>query len=423
MMITEKYSLNNLIALLILFQFTSINSQNKLIKNGDTWNYYDQGYLESDWMTKTEKYAWKKGATPIGYGDKKIVTEISFGDNAEEKHIVKYFKKNITISKTKYLAYEFRTLSDDGIVIYINGKELYRLNMPNATITNKTLAVNTVSKEEEDEYKINIFEDTFFKDGENIITTSVYQAYPNSSDCIFSLELIGHTSPKMLSIILDNKNKKNSDLELKIKEFNSKFEYEKILLKKENLDSLNFILKILLSLVSLLFILSLFGYYFIFEDHKKRINAKNNALKILTSENLAKEKEMITLATNLLHNKQYFKEIKADLKGLKTEDKSTVRSMIFEIDNLIENEKEWEILKKHFDTVNDGFYGKLLKLHPNLSETELRHCMFIKLFLQTKEIARIMSIDPRSVQTSRYRIKKKMNLNEEQDLRNYLIHL
>ena len=422
-MITEKHYLKNLILLLILFQFTSINSQNKLIKNGDTWNYYDQGYLESDWMTKTEKYTWKKGATPIGYGDNKIVTEISFGDNAKEKHIVKYFKKNITISKTKYLAYEFRTLSDDGIVIYINGKELYRLNMPNATITNKTLAVNTVSKEEEDEYKINIFEDTIFKDGENIITTSVYQAYPDSSDCIFSLELIGHTSPKMLSIILDNKNKKNSDLELKIKEFNSKFEYEKILLQKENLDSLNFILKILLSLVSLLFILSLFGYYFIFEDHKKRINAKNNALKILTSENLAKEKEMITLATNLLHNKQYFKEIKADLKGLKTEDKSTVRSMIFEIDNLIENEKEWEILKKHFDTVNDGFYGKLLKLHPNLSETELRHCMFIKLFLQTKEIARIMSIDPRSVQTSRYRIKKKMNLNEEQDLRNYLIHL
>ncbi|MFT5674067.1 MAG: DNA-binding CsgD family transcriptional regulator [Polaribacter sp.] len=422
-MITEKYSLNNLILLLILLQFTSINSQNKLIKNGDTWNYYDQGYLESDWMTKTEKYTWKKGATPIGYGDKKIVTEINFGDNAEEKHIVKYFKKNITISKTKYLAYEFRTLSDDGIVIYINGKELYRLNMPNATITNKTLAVNTVSKEEEDEYKINIFEDTFFKDGENIITTSVYQAYPNSSDCIFSLELIGHTSPKMLSIILDNKNKKNSDLELKIKEFNSKFEYEKILLQKENLDSLNFNLKILFSLVSLLFILSFFGYYFIFENHKKRINDKNNALKILTSENLAKEKEMITLATNLLHNKQYFKEIKADLKGLKTEDKSTVRSMIFEIDNLLENEKEWGILKKHFDTVNDGFYSKLLKLHPNLSETELRHCMFIKLFLQTKEIARIMSIDPRSVQTSRYRIKKKMNLNEEQDLRNYLIHL
>jgi len=422
-MITEKYYLKNLILLLILFQFTSINSQNKLIKNGDTWNYYDQGYLESDWMTKTEKYTWKKGATPIGYGDNKIVTEISFGDNAKEKHIVKYFKKNITISKTKYLAYEFRTLSDDGIVIYINGKELYRLNMPNATITNKTLAVNTVSKEEEDEYKINIFEDTFFKDGENIITTSVYQAYPDSSDCIFSLELIGHTSPKMLSIILDNKNKKNSDLELKIKEFNSKFEYEKILLQKENSDSLNFNLKNLFSLVSLLFILSLFGYYFIFENHKKRINDKNNALKILTSENLAKEKEMITLATNLLHNKQYFKEIKADLKGLKTEDKSTVRSMIFEIDNLLENKKDWEILKKHFDTVNNGFYGKLLKIHPNLSETELRHCMFIKLFLQTKEIARIMSIDPRSVQTSRYRIKKKMNLNEEQDLRNYLIHL
>ena len=47
--------------------------------------------------------------------------------------------------------------------------------------------------------------------------------------------------------------------------------------------------------------------------------------------------------------------------------------------------------------------------------------MFIKLHLQTKEIARILLIDPRSVQTARYRIKKKMNLKEEEDLRRYLI--
>jgi len=49
--------------------------------------------------------------------------------------------------------------------------------------------------------------------------------------------------------------------------------------------------------------------------------------------------------------------------------------------------------------------------------------MFIKTHLQTKEIARILLIDPRSVQTSRYLIKKKMGLEETIDLREYLLDL
>ena len=43
--------------------------------------------------------------------------------------------------------------------------------------------------------------------------------------------------------------------------------------------------------------------------------------------------------------------------------------------------------------------------------------------MQTKEISRILLIDPRSVQTARYRIKKKMSLDEDQDLREYLLKI
>ena len=124
-----------------------------------------------------------------------------------------------------------------------------------------------------------------------------------------------------------------------------------------------------------------------------------------------------------MQNKQYFKEIKTDLKGIETTDKKTVNSIISEINNVLESDKEWKNLKKHFDAVFSGFYDKLLKLHANLSETELRHCTFIKLHLQTKEIARMLLIDPRSVQTTRYRIKKKMNLSEQIDLREYLLKI
>ena len=90
---------------------------------------------------------------------------------------------------------------------------------------------------------------------------------------------------------------------------------------------------------------------------------------------------------------------------------------------MIEKDDEWKHLKKHFNTVYSGFYNVLTDLHPTLTEVELRHCMFIKLHMQTKEIARILHVDPRSVQASRYRIKKKMGLGEDTDLRNYIIHV
>ena len=129
----------------------------------------------------------------------------------------------------------------------------------------------------------------------------------------------------------------------------------------------------------------------------------------------------MTLSTRLLYNKQYFKEIKIDLKGLKTDDSTTIKSINHQINSVLNKDDEWEALEKHFNTICSGFYSKLLKNHPTLTEIELRHCMFIKMHLLTKEVAKILLVDPRSVQTARYRIKKKLELGENDDLRDYLL--
>ena len=334
--------------LLLLFQVSILFSQDILIKNEDYWSYYDAGYLESDWIKLTDFSSWKIGKAPLGYGDEINFTELSFGNNKEKKHITKYFKKNIFI-KNKYVAYEFRIQRDDGAVVYVNGRELFKDNMPNSIISNTTLALRTIQGEAELEFAQHYFDNTFFNEGSNIISVSIHQAYESSSDCIFSLELIGHNSAEILSFVLDNKNKTNKDLEYKIKDLNSKFEYEKISLQKEGLEGINFNLKVLVYLISILFIISLLSYYFIFQNSKKRNNEKKEKLAILNSEILKRDKEVITLATNLLHNKQYFKEIKADLKGIKTNDKSTIKDITNQIDYVLERDEDWDILKKHFN--------------------------------------------------------------------------
>lgn len=67
---------------------------------------------------------------------------------------------------------------------------------------------------------------------------------------------------------------------------------------------------------------------------------------------------MITLATNLLHNKQYFEEIKADLRAIRTEDKIIIKSVNNQINYVLERDEDWEVLKKHFNAVHENFYDK-----------------------------------------------------------------
>ena len=296
--------------------------------------------------------------------------------------------------------------------------------MPNnSSISFNTLSTSTIKGENEHKFYQHYFDNTILKEGENTIFVSVHQSNKSSSDCIFSLELLGHNSSEILSFVLENKNTKNNELENKIEILNLKFENEKILIKNESLQNIKFSLQILVFTLSIFLLMSLVGYYFILQNFKRKKEKIYKKSELLSIDNLKKDKEMISLSTKLLHHKQYFKEIKADLNSIKTDDKSIIKSIKNQIDYVLEKDEDWNILKQHFNSVFENFYDKLLEKHPTISESELRHCMFIKLHLQTKEIAKILLIDPRSVQTARYRIKKKMNLDEDKDLRDYLINI
>ena len=411
------------IFLLFFFLCFFSYSQQTIIKNGDEWNYFDNGYLENDWVKNQNNIRWKKGISPLGYGDSKIATVLSFGGDEENKELVKYFRKEIIVDTDAFIGYEIRLLRDDGAVIYVNGQELFRSNMQKATISKYTEAKKTIDGEDEDTYNIHVFDNSIFKKGKNVLLVSVHQVRPDSSDCIFSLELIGHESTSVLEKLLQDKETENSELLGKIKELNLKFDNEKILNQNELLKFSNNSLKMSLFIVSILFLLALIAIYYIIENRKTQKKKFDEIILKKEQNCLEKDREMIYLSSKLLNNKQYFKEIKADLKGISTTDKATVKNIISDIDNLLASEEDWEVLKQHFNAVYDGFYDKLLKLHPELSETDLRHCVFIKLHMQTKEIARILLIDPRSVQTTRYRIKKKMDLDEDVDLRDYLLNI
>ena len=79
--------IKSLIGILLFFQVTDYFSQDILIKNGDSWHYYDEGYLDESWSKLTDFTNWKTGVSPLGYGDKQNKTELSFGGNTDNKQV------------------------------------------------------------------------------------------------------------------------------------------------------------------------------------------------------------------------------------------------------------------------------------------------------------------------------------------------
>lgn len=93
--------------------------------------------------------------------------------------------------------------------------------------------------------------------------------------------------------------------------------------------------------------------------------------------------------------------------------KSYVQSMIV-VDN-------WNIFDKHFKSLHPDFYKKLSAAHTYLGPSELKLCALLKLNLRSKEIAHITGLTQDSIKTARTRIRKKLGINTEESLVNYLM--
>lgn len=76
----------------------------------------------------------------------------------------------------------------------------------------------------------------------------------------------------------------------------------------------------------------------------------------------------------------------------------------------------------YFNQVHHGFIERLNQNFPSLTNHDLRHCSYIRMNLSTKEISRLLNINPTSVQKSRVRLKKKLNLGQDEDLYEFLLH-
>jgi len=167
--------------------FNTGNFRFHIITTGSVWKYKER-QAENNWKSiDFDDNAWNEGPSLLGYGDKDIVTEISYGGNGQAKYPAYFFRKTFTIEDPNALnELQFSVLCDDGAVVYINGVEVQRINMPAGDITESTLAS---AEGNELVYNQISISPSHLVIGENVIAVEVHQISQVSSDIRFDAKL------------------------------------------------------------------------------------------------------------------------------------------------------------------------------------------------------------------------------------------
>jgi hypothetical protein len=167
-----------------------------LIPVGATWKYLDTGVAPaSGWTTTTfNDTAWKSGRAQLGYGDGDEATIVSYGPNSSSKYVTTYFRKTFNVPDISQIGTLTMQLKrDDGAIVYVNGREVVRSNMPAGTVTNTTFASTAIGAPAESTFYRFTVDKSALVNGTNVVAVEIHQGNRTSSDLSFDLELTSTT--------------------------------------------------------------------------------------------------------------------------------------------------------------------------------------------------------------------------------------
>jgi tetratricopeptide (TPR) repeat protein len=146
--------------------------------------------------------------------------------------------------------------------------------------------------------------------------------------------------------------------------------------------------------------------------------------KELNSELEFKNKELTSYTINFIRKNKLMEEFKLKLEELRKQLPSELANDVNSLHRMVQNnniDSDWEDFKLTFEGVHHNFFSSLLQKFPELSPTELKLCAMLRLNFNLKETSAVMGISPDSVKTSRYRLRKKLNLPADQNLADFIM--
>jgi hypothetical protein len=156
------------------------------------WKYSDTGTnLGTSWRNSDfSDTSWKSGQAEFGYGEKDEKTVISYGNDTDHRFITSYFRKTFVLNNKQDFSNLMLMLKcDDGAVVYLNGKEIVRYNLPAGEIVYGTTASSAIGGSDENDFHSFTLGTENLVNGNNIIAVEVHQSSANSSDVSFDMDL------------------------------------------------------------------------------------------------------------------------------------------------------------------------------------------------------------------------------------------
>ena len=133
-----------------------------------------------------------------------------------------------------------------------------------------------------------------------------------------------------------------------------------------------------------------------------------------------KQKEVTKSALRILRYNKIIEELNLEIERLQFYEKKGLLKVIQIMKKAINEETDWEKFESEFDTVHNTFFKYIQGKFPQLSRSEMKHLAYMKIGLSNQQIAKLMEVKVDSLRSLRYRIKKKLNLNNEIELRDYI---
>lgn len=130
-----------------------------------------------------------------------------------------------------------------------------------------------------------------------------------------------------------------------------------------------------------------------------------------------KESQLSAMTLQMLQKNELMQELKENV------DQDGNNSISKIITKGLNHDKEWSDFNTSFESLNKNFYTRLKQEYPEISPNDLKICALIKLNLSIKEMAGILNVSPDSVKTARYRLRKKLQLNTEDNLTDFILKL
>ena len=158
------------------------------------------------------------------------------------------------------------------------------------------------------------------------------------------------------------------------------------------------------------------------EQEKEEIKKDKD---LLEEDVIHKSKELANYTMLLVKKRELLADIQDELKEIKEavrndSSRQKLRELLKKINFNLADEEHLQVFESNFERVHHEFFTELKTNFPDLSQKELRLCAFVRMNLTNKEIASILNISVRGVETARYRLRKRLSLDHEEDMAGFL---